>query len=273
MSIVVCIKVGEGLVLAADSVTTLQAVNPEGVASVLNTYEYARKLSHIGDLPVGALTWGAELIGNRNIESLLSEYEKTELSVRYDKETRKFSEKYELQKIADQVFRFMKKRYDEAYGAKPKHQKPVIGLLIAGYSDGAFFPEEYRFEFPKDDSVQRIRPDRAEKPVYGAIWHGQTDAIVRLYKGYDPRLRQALVEKGIDKKIIDELPKDLVGLEWKVMYDGMPLQEAIDLAEYLIKVVIGSYRFPLGPPTCGGHIDIAVITHQGFNWVRRKTWR
>lgn len=273
MSIVIGIKVGEGLVLAADSVTTLQAVNPEGVVTVLNTYEYARKLSHIGDLPVGTLTWGVELIGNRNIESLLSEYENTKLSVRYDKEAKKYSAEYQLKDIVDEIFCFMKERYDEAYGTKPAHQKPVIGLLIAGYSHGAFFPEEYRFEFPKHNTPERIRPDQGGKPVYGAVWYGQTDAIVRLYKGYDPRLRQVLAEKGIDKKIIDEFPKDLVKLEWQVMYDGMPLQEAIDLAEYLIKVVIGSYRFPLGPPTCGGDIDIAVITHKGFNWVRRKTWR
>lgn len=272
MSIVVCIKVGEGLVLAADSVTTLQAVSPDGVY-VLNTYEYARKLSHIGDLPVGALSWGAELIGNRNIESLLSEYENTKLSVRYDKETKKYSTEYKLEDIVNEIFQFMKGKYDEAYGTKPQHEKPLIGLWIAGYSCNEFFPEEYRFEFPNYPTPQRIRPDKDNKPVYGASWHGQTDAIVRLYKGYDPRLRQVLIDKGIDQKIIDELPKDLVKLEWQVMYDGMPLQDAIDLAEYLIKVVIGSYRFPLGAPTCGGHIDIAVITHKGFTWVRRKSWR
>ena len=276
MSIVICIKVGEGMVLAADSVTTIQAVSPEGDVGIVNTYEYARKLSHIGDLPIGALTWGVELIGNRNIESLLSEYEDRMLRSKYYEETQEGTKKikpYKLEKIVEEIFDFMKKRYDEAYGPIQQERKPVIGMLVAGYSHNEFFPEEYRFVFPSSEAPERIRPDKDGKPVYGAAWHGQTGAILRLYKGYDPQLRQILIKKGIDNKIIEELPNDLVKLEWPIIYDGMPLQDAIDLAEYLIKVVIGRFRFLPGPPTCGGNIDIAVITHKGFIWVRRKNWK
>lgn len=276
MSIVICIKVGEGLVLAADSVTTIQAVSPEGDVGIVNTYEYARKLSHIGDLPIGALTWGIELIENRNVESLLSEYEDRVLRLKHYEETSDGKRKlkhYELKEIVKEIFDFMKERYDEAYGSIQQERKPVIGMLVAGYSHNEFFPEEYRFVFPKHETPERIRPDKNEKPVYGVSWHGQTDAILRLYKGYDPRLRQILIDKGIDRKIIEELPNDLVKLEWPIIYDGMPLQDAIDLAEYLIKVVIGRFRFLPGAPTCGGNIDIAVITHKGFIWVRRKDWK
>lgn len=276
MSIVICIKVGEGLVLAADSVTTIQVVSREGDVGILNTYEHARKLSHIGDLPIGALTWGIELIGNRNIESLLSEYEDRVLRPNYYEETKEGTKKikpYKLEKIAEEIFNFMNERYDQAYGSIPQERKPVIGMLVAGYSHDEFFPEEYRFVFPNYKAPERIRSDKNGKPVYGATWHGQTDAILRLYKGYDPQLRQILIEKGIDKRIIEELPKDLAKLEWPIIYDGMPLQDAIDLAEYLIKVVSGRFRFLPGPPTCGGDIDIAVITHKGFIWVRRKSWK
>jgi hypothetical protein len=276
MSIVICIKVGEGLVLAADSVTTIQAISPEGDVGIVNTYEYARKLSHIGDLPIGALTWGIELIENRNIESLLSEYEDRVLRVEHYEETSDGKRKlkpYKLEEIVKEIFDFMKKRYDEAYGSIQQERKPVIGMLVAGYSHNEFFPEEYRFVFPNHETPERIRPDKNGRPVYGAAWHGQTDAILRLYKGYDPQLRQILIKKGIDNKIIEELPNDLVKLEWPIIYDGMPLQDAIDLAEYLIKVVIGRFRFLPGPPTCGGNIDIAVITHKGFIWVRRKNWK
>ncbi len=273
MSIVVSVKVGEGLVLAADSVTTVQVLEPKsGTVNVLNTYEYARKVSQVGGLPIGTLTWGIELIGNRNIESLLSEYDNLQLGPRYDKSTGEYKP-WKVKEIVDEIFRFMRPQYDEAYGSLPEPQKPILGLLVAGYSHGEFFPEEFRFEFPGHTAAERVRPNKDGRPVYGASWYGQTEAIVRLYKGYDPRLRQVLAEKGVDKKIIDELPRDLAPLEWKVIFDGMPLQEAIDLAEYLINVVIGSYRFPLGPPTCGGHIDIAVMTHKGFDWVRRKKWR
>jgi hypothetical protein len=271
MSIVICIKVGEGLVLAADSVTTLQGASPDGRVAVLNTYEHARKLSHIGDLPIGSLTWGSEFIGKRNIESLLSEYENRMLSQTYDDEEK--IKPYKLKDIVQEIFQFMSQRYEEAYGTIAPEKKPPVGMLIAGYSYDEFFPEEYRFVFPMHNAPERIRPDANGKPVYGATWQGQVDAIQRLYKGYDAGLRQVLVDKGIDATIVEELPKDLTRLEWPIIYDGMPLQDAIDLAQYLIEVVIGRFRFLPGPATCGGRIDIAVITHKGFIWVRRKNWK
>lgn len=54
------------------------------------------------------------------------------------------------------------------------------------------------------------------------------------------------------------------------MFDGMPLQDAIDLAAFLANVTIGHSRFVIGPPVYGGHVDVAAITHNGFSWVRQK---
>jgi len=52
----------------------------------------------------------------------------------------------------------------------------------------------------------------------------------------------------------------------------MPLQDAIDLAVYLVEMTIGRYRFAVGAPVCGGEVDVAVITPRGFTWVSRKSW-
>ena len=59
---------------------------------------------------------------------------------------------------------------------------------------------------------------------------------------------------------------------WPIIYQGMPLQDAIDLAVYLIDGTIGHSRFAVGPPVCGGQIDVATMTHRGFRWVKRKDW-
>jgi hypothetical protein len=53
----------------------------------------------------------------------------------------------------------------------------------------------------------------------------------------------------------------------------MPLQDAIDYAVYLVNVVIGRFRFTVGPAVCGGDIDVAVVTPDAFTWIRRKSWR
>jgi len=51
----------------------------------------------------------------------------------------------------------------------------------------------------------------------------------------------------------------------------MPLQDAIDLVEYLAEVTVGYVRFKQGVPAVAPPIDIAVVTrHQGFKWVARK---
>ena len=78
MSVVIVVKVSEGLVLGADSAATLHGriERPEGAQEgVLKTYFNARKLLQIGNFPVGVLTWGAPYIGSRTIESLVREWE------------------------------------------------------------------------------------------------------------------------------------------------------------------------------------------------------
>ena len=62
-------------------------------------------------------------------------------------------------------------------------------------------------------------------------------------------------------------------LNWKLSFDGMPLQDAIDLSVFLTNVAIGHSRFAIGPPVCGGHVDVATISHRGFRWIRRKELR
>jgi hypothetical protein len=42
------------------------------------------------------------------------------------------------------------------------------------------------------------------------------------------------------------------------------------LAVFLANVAIGHSRFVVGPPVCGGHVDVATITHNGFAFVKEK---
>lgn len=61
------------------------------------------------------------------------------------------------------------------------------------------------------------------------------------------------------------------GLSTAMSTPGMPIQDAIDLAEFLANVAVGYVRFSPGANTVGGPIELAAITkHEGFKWVRRK---
>ena len=98
------------------------------------------------------------------------------------------------------------------------------------------------------------------------------DALVRLIKGFDPASLEELIKRGADPEIVQKWVNDSVS-ELPIIFDGMPLQDAIDFADYAILTVIGRYRFAIGAPVCGGPIDIAVIRSTGFSWARRKDWQ
>jgi hypothetical protein len=61
-------------------------------------------------------------------------------------------------------------------------------------------------------------------------------------------------------------------LEYQIPFAVMPLQDAIEYANYMLNVVVGRYRFVIGPELCGGQVEIAAITQQRFNWISRKRW-
>jgi hypothetical protein len=53
--------------------------------------------------------------------------------------------------------------------------------------------------------------------------------------------------------------------------EGMPLQDAIELAEFLVDTTIKYQRFSFDEKMVGGPIEIAAISkYEGFKWIKRK---
>lgn len=60
-------------------------------------------------------------------------------------------------------------------------------------------------------------------------------------------------------------------LKAPLVFAPMPIQDTIDLAEWLVQTAIMYSRFSPGAPVVGGPIESAAITkHEGFKWIRRK---
>lgn len=275
MSVAIAVKVSEGLVLGADSAATIQGQiqRPQGLEQgVLKTYFNAQKLLQIGDFPIGVLTWGTAFVGPRTIESLVREWEYEEhwqSLTGYDIEHK---DGYEVRTCAERLCNHLSLVYAEEFGDRPEQERPVLGLIVAGYSQKGFFPEIWRFVFPFDThgEVHDQRPDENGKPNFGASWFGLTDAIVRLHFGRDEQAIGVLSEK------FGTPPEEIAGLlrplEYQVPFPVMPLQDAIEYAYYMLNVTIGRYRFVVGPELCGGQAEIAAITQKQFTWISRKTW-
>ena len=63
MTIAVSVKVGEGLVMAADSTSSFFSGDV-----LAQSYHHARKLLQLKDYPIGILTFGLGNIAGRNLE-------------------------------------------------------------------------------------------------------------------------------------------------------------------------------------------------------------
>jgi hypothetical protein len=274
MSVVIVVKVSEGLVLAADSAATLMGkvsgpvVEQEGV---LKTFFNAKKLLQIGDFPIGVLTWGHAFIGPRTLESLVREWEHVHHWESHEQYKQEHKDPFGVRECAEGLLEHLSKIHAGEFSDLPREKQPAIGLVVAGYSQGEFFPEIWRFVVPLDNEAHNQRPDIDEKPDFGASWFGRTEPIVRLHFGRDDKAISVVSEKFDIPE--DEVRGALKFLEYPVPFAQMPLQDAIDYANYMINVVIGRYRFVLGSEFCGGEIDIAAITQREFRWISQKSWK
>jgi hypothetical protein len=267
MSLVVYVKVSEGIVLAADSAATVagEIIGPEGKKSegVLKVFYNSKKLNQILGLPVGVLNWGLSHLEMRTISSLVEQCA-TEKIQKLEGVQNEDAPSYTVKQIADEIGEFIAPLYETATEKTPeKKRKPELGLIVAGYSSGEFFPEEWRQVFPIERGMVRLRPDLAPgRPSFGANWYGMTDTIVRMYLGYDKRLLNILSKEGWPE---DKVKKFVRELEYQVVFPGMPLQDAIDFARFLVDTTAKMQRFAVGAERVGGPIQMASITHEkGF---------
>lgn len=263
MTICISVRVAEGLVLAADSASMLQGSIKGGPTTILQTFEFANKITRILDeKPIGVMSWGIGSISDRSIQSLVMEF-----AYEYDAPA---SNPYDVKVVADAFLDFIKQRYESAY--PDKKNQPRLGLFVGGYSSGQFFSDQFTYEFPASTDWTVVRPNSADGSLdFGANWYGLTDALTRLIRGFDPSALDELVKRGVDRGVIQKWVNDSVS-DLTIVFDGMPLQDAIDFANFAAQVVIGRYRFGIGPPLCGGDVDIAVITPADFQWAQRKQW-
>ena len=266
MTICVSVRIPEGLVLAADSMVSLEGTvdTPQGRQTrIYQTFEFANKVTQFKDYPIGLMSWGIASISDRSIQSLIMEFEHDYLSLEKN-------ESYTVKEIADDLLKELKRKYEAAYSSSAK--RPPLGLYIGGYSARQFFSDQYQYEFPRSSDWEVVRQNKPNgSPSFGADWFGQTDALRRLIKGYNAKALGELVKRGVDKTIIQKWVDDNVA-ELPLIFDGMPIQDAVDFANYAVQVTIGCFRFAAGPPLCGGNIDIAVITPAAFHWAQRKQW-
>jgi hypothetical protein len=269
VTIAVAIKVNDGIVLASDSATSLSL--PGG--PVANVYNNANKVFNLHKgLPIGAMTWGAGAIGPASIATLAKDVRR-----RFQVEPAHHSwaldpMAYLIEDVADRVHDFLvDEKFVPAFGPAGTPDRPYLGFLVAGYSSDADEPHLFVMDVgPADGDPVEI----LSSPDGGVHCWGMPEAINRIMNGFSLDTAQAVVNLniGMDRPAADQFVVDLQGqVGAQLVHPAMPIQDAIELAEFLVHTTIQYVRFSPGAAMVGGPIEIATVTkHEGFKWVQRK---
>lgn len=123
------------------------------------------------------------------------------------------------------------------------HKDEYIGttFFVCGYEQDV----PYVFFIEKSE-IKRRNVDSDNNILYNLTWGGETEALIKL-----------------------------VNLE-PVMNTNeclMPLKDGIDLAEFMVDLTIQYQRFSDGIQTCGGPIDILVLTKDTAFWYKHKLYK
>ena len=126
--------------------------------------------------------------------------------------------------------------------SNPEEGAPSIDAADDGTHLDTEIPENIKNDHNK---VESTAPEEAPIVIPGAIWAGQKTAIT---------------------KIVNEKP--ILNAAWATM----PLKDAIDFAEFLVDTTIKYERFSDDIQTCGGDVDILVITKDEAFWKQHKIY-
>ena len=266
MTIVVSVRVNDGIVLAADSATSF--VNAEGV--VIKVYNNANKIFNLVKVwPIGAMTYGAGSIGSASIATLSKDFRILLSPGSPDHNYLLNQGTYTVREVAEKAKRFL---FEDRYRAAYPDGVPNYGMgyRICGYSAGATLPEAWEIYIHENECTEPT--PSYDDDSFGPRWAGETEALDRIVLGIGSRAREALIDMGVPEAdapgVVTELIRRLSAQLW---LPAMPIQDAIDLAFFLADTAARFAQFTLRAETVGGPIEVATITkHEGFKWVKRK---
>lgn len=264
MTIVVSIKVTDGVVLASDSATTFMDGN--GVA--LKVYNNANKVFNlIKGIPLGAMTFGSGSVGTASIATLSKDLRVclTDPNSEYFLNQ---NESYTMLEVTKLAQRFFRRKFVDAYPSGLENY--AMGYRVMGYSSDGTLAEGYEFLLSNEPDAEPALIYGPEQ--FGPRWSGDGEALNRLILGFGSQLMPALLEAGLPAESEENMRSHLIGQLHRQLYlPAMPIQDAIDLARFLAETAARFSHFSMSAATIGGPIEIATITkHEGFKWVARK---
>jgi len=268
MTVVVAVKVFDGIVIAADSAATIPLIPQLGPASPTQVYNNADKVFQLHrEVPIGLATWGGGFIGTGSISALAKDLRRRLMGLDRDRPEWKLDQRsYTMECVAERVVTFF---YNEHFSHTEEGAQPQTGLLLVGYSALARQAEALEIALLHPS----VRPDPTpvfDEATYGwRVW-GMPMAVSRLIEGIGPGLKDG-VTKLLPEDRRPTFESMLAAMGGPTVIPAMPFADAIDFARFCADVTVGFSRFSPGSNTVGGPVDVAALSrHEGFKWVQRK---
>lgn len=258
MTVLVSVKINDGVVMATDSASSFAS----GMI-----YNSSRKIIHLReDIPVAAMVTGAGGIGNESVATLLKDLGKRlRGAVPGCEEWMIQPDAYDIHGITTRLRQFL---YEEK--AVPHGASTWTKVRVCGYSAGRPLPEIWEVNMMGDSCPPPTCIQGEEE--FGLRWDGEYEALDRLVFGLGTRFNECAVRHGMNNDDVLKLRESVVPELYELLFvEAMPLQDAVDLARYLVETTIGFVKFSVSrPKLVGGPIEIAAISkHEGFQWRQR----
>lgn len=266
MTVCVCVKVNEVMVFAADSASSFDAggATDGNGDPIQQVYRHGNKVFQLHrEHPIMGMTAGLGNFGQASIAMLAKQFRQ----IIGAKGTSPLGSDYKMEDVVGLAQRFF---LEEEFTKVKDPAGVVFEFWIGGYSSGEMFPELWKlsvFDGKVQEPIQSASTDEI-----GIYCGGQRDPIQRLIAGYGWKLEKVLMDNGVTPEKFPKLYESVAPeLFLPLVSPVMPIQDAIDLTEFLADVTKKVFRFRAVPEYVSGDIDVATVTkYENFRWIKRK---
>lgn len=264
MSVAVLCNLSDGLIIGVDSAVTV--ADASGIQKV---FEDGEKLFQLAG-KIGVAAYGLGGLEGRSIGSFIHQFELShpdigELSIRDVVERLRlfFMEVY---------VRFAERLFGLPFEEIPPEKKGLMGLIVGGFSPGAFLSEAWHIQIPihseAGSAIQVCGPGS-----FQVAWFATFIPIERYIMGFDRNLLgeittfiEGLLHRHLTADEISSFGPIRDKYTYRIMLDSMPIQAGIDYVRFLVQLAIQHHHFVSSHPVVGGKAKLGVVTYKQENF-------
>ncbi len=244
MSFIITVYVPEAIVMASDSRQSIiikkrtpDETKLQAVETVNSDFVYKTFL--LPKQGVGISTFGEFILGNITMESYIKRFQEEKLKDGDD-----------IFSVTQKIMEFFRKKFPNANTT----------FHIAGFKkeSGISVPYVYNCQVSRNEMKRLNAKLETDEVVYGASWGGQGDVIAGIL---------------MPSQLTTPDGKTQQAAKAPVVWDAMPIQDALDFAIYAVRTTIDTIRFQARPKNVGGPIDVLLLTPEKTIWIQRKEYR